>query len=195
MSIDLYSKLNWKDIRHLIIYHCAPLLAGLKISNLLVIDESDYRKACEFLEGTSIEMYILSRKDRKIALLLFDRNKLSEYINECQNKQFMIQMGYTNCCVDKVLYELSVRYNSYQNGNGIFPHELGIVLGYPLVDVYGFMANDGEKYILNGYWKVYGQETKARETFRAYDEATQLLVTLFVERSNLERLTMLGLAS
>ena len=36
-----------------------------------------------------------------------------------------------------------------------FPHEIGVFLGYPLDDVKGFIKNEGKKYLMIGYWKVY----------------------------------------
>ncbi|MCR5101087.1 MAG: DUF3793 family protein [Butyrivibrio sp.] len=193
MSIDLYSKLNWNDIRHLIIFHCAPLLSGLKISNLLVINEEGYKQACNFLGGSGIEIYVLSRKDGKIVLFLFNRSKVLEYLFLEHNLNFLKKLGYNDIDVDKILYQLSIKYNGYQNGECSFPHELGIMLGYPLVDVYGFMVNDGEGYIFNGYWKVYGQADKAKETFKAYDEATSNMVLKFVSVGNVDRVSMLGI--
>ena len=49
-----------------------------------------------------------------------------------------------------------------------FPHEIGLFLGYPPEDVEGFMEYGGRNYKLNGYWKVYSDEYRARTLFERY---------------------------
>lgn len=41
------------------------------------------------------------------------------------------------------------------NGEQQFPHEMGLLLGYPIEDVVGFMEHSGKEYLYSGYWKVY----------------------------------------
>ena len=36
-----------------------------------------------------------------------------------------------------------------------FPHEMGVLLGYPVEDVRGFMEQNGQNALYQGYWKVY----------------------------------------
>lgn len=45
---------------------------------------------------------------------------------------------------------------------------MGILLGYPLCDVCGFIENEGKNYLCNGYWKVYANEEHAQQTFSRY---------------------------
>ncbi len=51
------------------------------------------------------------------------------------------------------------------------PHEIGIFLGYPLKDVQDYIKYAGQKYLLNGYWKVYHDPIRALQTFQNYDLA------------------------
>lgn len=41
-------------------------------------------------------------------------------------------------------------------GEGDFPHEVGLFLGYPAADVEGFRKYGGRNCKLSGLWKVYG---------------------------------------
>ena len=52
--------------------------------------------------------------------------------------------------------------------------------GYPIEDVNGFMCNNGRNYILSGYWKVYNKPTVAKRIFKAYDDATERMITELV---------------
>lgn len=43
-----------------------------------------------------------------------------------------------------------------------FPHEVGVVLGYPLADVRGFIEHDGKDELACGVWKAYTNPAQAR---------------------------------
>ena len=183
MGSDVYANIDWGDIRHMIVFHCAPVLAGLKISNMMVTSEGGYRDACIFLRGSNVEIYVLSRINGKVVLLLFNRHKLNTYLNVRENADFLKQMGHEKCDPESVLSELAKRYVKYQKRLSGFPHELGIVLGYPLCDVTGFMRNEGQNYLISGYWKVYAGVEQAKALFKAYDDATEkMLRALFAEK-------------
>ena len=48
-----------------------------------------------------------------------------------------------------------------------FPHEIGLFLGYPPEDVYGFLQ-DPDACIYSGCWKVYGNADAARLLFARF---------------------------
>ncbi len=185
MGIDVYEKIRWDDIQHMIVFHCAPVLAGIKISNLLVTGEQGWRDVCMLLKDSGIETYALSKCKGHVALLLFNREKLEKYINEPACTSFLMAMGHKCFEVNAVLAELARRYEEYQNKNAEFPHELGIILGYPVEDVTGFMENDGQNYIISGYWKVYGKAEKAKAIFRAYDDATENMLRELISEGSI----------
>ena len=56
--------------------------------------------------------------------------------------------------------------------NEDFPHEIGLFLSYPPEDVRGFIENRAKNYKFIGYWKVYGDEDKARRAFARYKKCT-----------------------
>ena len=82
MGIDVYERIRWDDIQHMIVFHCAPVLAGIKISNLLVTSDGGWRDVCMILKDSEIETYALSKSNGHIFLLLFNRKELQRYINE-----------------------------------------------------------------------------------------------------------------
>ncbi len=180
MGSDVYANIKWDDIRHMIVFHCAPVLAGLKISNMMVTGEQGYRDACVFLKGSNVEIYVLSKIKGKVVLLLINREKLDAYLSIEENTEFLMKMGHEHYDSVSVLRELAKRYVKYQQGEASFPHELGIVLGYPLEDVVGFMRNEGQNYLMSGYWKVYGKAEQAKALFRAYDDATENMLRALI---------------
>ena len=64
-------------------------------------------------------------------------------------------MGYQDDTMGKILYAFRQRYEGYLLRNQEFPHEMGLLLGYPVEDVEGFILNEGENCLYIGYWKVY----------------------------------------
>ena len=87
-----------------------------------------------------------------------------------QVQAFLAQYGYDaqREAVDRLLERMAARYARYREKQDGFPHELGIFLGYPLGDVEGFIRHQGKNYLCAGYWKVYQDERRARETFQLY---------------------------
>ena len=59
-------------------------------------------------------------------------------------------------------------YSDLERSRTVFPHEIGLLLGYPLKDVKAFIENSGKNYLLSGYWKVYHDKERALEIFDAY---------------------------
>lgn len=70
-----------------------------------------------------------------------------------------------------------------------YPHEVGLLLGYPLVDVQGFMA--GEHETCRGSWKAYGDEEAAQEVFAQVKRCERRCWERFKEGESLEELLRL----
>lgn len=51
-------------------------------------------------------------------------------------------------------------------GEAEFPHEIGLVLGYPPVDVAGFIEHKGADFVACGGWKAYANPESALQTFQ-----------------------------
>ena len=81
--------------------------------------------------------------------------KLEAYLRTEKVKKLMLEFGCSGCTLSKILYSVSGRYREHMEGNGDFPHEIGLLLGYPPEDVIGFIENRGQNPLYIGYWKVY----------------------------------------
>ena len=57
-----------------------------------------------------------------------------------------------------------------------FGRIVGLVLGYPPVDVEGFIEKEGRDFLYSGYWKVYGNLEDTLKTFEAYDQARDYVI-------------------
>ena len=84
--------------------------------------------------------------------------------------------GYAGMGIKETLLLLSIRYQEHMDGLRAFPHEIGLLLGYPPVDVAGFMENNGERFLYSGYWKVYGNLAETLKVFEQYDRAREYVI-------------------
>jgi hypothetical protein len=154
------------------VFHCAPLLYGLKISNILKLNHSEVPELMKMLRGTGIKVNTLYDNGYQSSfLLLYDSSGVERYLSIQTVENFMKDCGYMTLQIDYVLSIVSQRYQKYMEGSSDFPHELGIILGYPIEDVIGFINNRGLNSLYAGYWKVYNNVLIARQTFSQYDMA------------------------
>lgn len=161
-----------------LILQSAPLLKGVKMSCILIVEQIYFHMLIEELKHTQIQYKIFCEKSGRYTLLLYREEMLQTYLNQENVEQFLKQYGYRRgaqenaLSLQKSLSLLAKRvdYFNHQAG-GTFPHEIGVFLGYPMEDVIGFIENAGKNYLLNGYWKVYSDADRARQQFQAFDRA------------------------
>ena len=180
MSGDLINKIKWDDPRHLIVFQCAPVLWGIKASNLLVIDKDKLKAVHKISDETGVRYIRLADMGDRVTMLLYDPIALRILLGDEERRAFLGQQGYADLRPDAVLSRLACLYQQFLDGNGSFPHELGVILDYPLEDVYGFVANHGRNCLINGYWKVYKHPERARRLFRQYDKCTEWMMQSLV---------------
>ena len=147
---------------------CAPVLAGIKASNLLVLDQSmPPRNVCT-LHDPELYCRHLYRLGSKRIWLIYRQTEIERILQDPANRDFLRNFGYEDFAPDAVMLRLRRHCQAYAAGLQGFPHELGLFLDYPLGDVIGFLQNHGKNYLLSGYWKVYTDTDKAQKTFENY---------------------------
>lgn len=169
---------NNKGLNEQIAAQCAPLLAGLKLSNLLIIPKEWREELYVVLRGTRFAAYCLTEYDGKQVYLLYRVNELVVYLTRLEVQELLLELGYPGGELFSLLQSVSQKYTAHKRERAEFPHELGLLLGYPAVDVRGFMKYDGKKCLYTGYWKVYGNVTETVSLFREFDRAKELVVQL-----------------
>ena len=71
------------------------------------------------------------------------------------------------------LPRLRERLKAYYEKRDIFPHEVGVFLGYPLCDIQGFIKYQGDAYLFSGYWKIYDNLNQTLLKFADFDRAKE----------------------
>ncbi len=183
---ELVKGMDMRAVETQIALRCAPVLAGLKPSNLLVVGKGQVRTACMLFTATRFTCFLLDQDRYKAVLLLYEACALESFLKQAQVRELLMQKGYP-CAAEstlqakKLLRVFAGRYRAYLRGDGGFPHEMGLFLGYPVEDVRGFMENEGKNFIYAGYWKVYENAEEKRRLFQKFDCAREALIRLVVD--------------
>ena len=140
---------------------CAPVLAGVKPSNMLVLENKHIRDVVRTLEGTGLSWRCLYAGNEKNIWLL-----------------------------EQMLVRLGQRFREYRKAqNLLFPHEMGVFLGYPMADVKGFIKYEGKNYLYSGYWKVYENVEERKQLFENYEQVRSVFIQEAEKGKNLWEIT------
>ena len=167
---------------------CAPLLAGLKTSNLLILKEAQSSRIQRLIIRTNISSYSFYKDGRQTFLLLYQPKQLESHLAETKARQILCQLGYLENSLNGLLEIFGKRYQLYRRGKGRFPHEMGLFLGYPPEDVRGFVENNGENCLCAGYWKVYDNAPEKLSLFHKFDEAKERMIRMLAAGVCMEEL-------
>ena len=162
---------------HLLGFHAAPTFAGIKAGSLLSFRKAKFAdfdgllasyEQCFRCKGISL-FPLAERAD--LALLLFYRERdLSAALGRPAARVILAECGYP---VSGTLKEKLEFLRERVRGDGPFPHEVGLFLGYPPEDVAGFIRHKGRAFSCCGYWKVYANEEEARAIFERYTHCSR----------------------
>lgn len=153
--------------------HCGPVLKGIKVSNIMSAERGTWRKLQRALRGSRILCVLLAVHRGREILLLYRYSGLKRHLEKAQVREFLLSCGYDDMAVSAVITRLRSRYAGYILSGQAFPHELGVILEYPVEDVRGFIENRGKNFLMEKYWKVYHNREQASVTFALYDEARE----------------------
>ncbi len=176
-----------------IVYHCAPTLAGIKTGNLFSAEFHSKDELIHFARTVNRQLthkglrFLLMRADEKRALFyLYRPSALQRDLQSSTARKILTKRGYNPQNCDVCVAELARRLRTANE----FPHEIGLFLGYPPEDVYGFIHNKASDYKCVGCWKVYGDENAARQTFAKYKKCTNVYCQQWKKERNIERLAV-----
>ena len=172
------------DVELQMALQCAPVITGVKVSNLLNIELSGYRQMVEILKDSDICMYTAA--------------KLRAFVQRDDVQRLMSELGYEDMELSEILAVFREKYQQYLKSRGRFtskqpahedqacgdgalgkewfPHEMGLLLGYPPEDVEGFILQNGRNALCSGYWKVYENAESKRRTFHIFECAEERLI-------------------
>ncbi len=181
------------NIEKAIIEHCSPTLAGLKTAGLFTIKYTNKDLLHNSINTIGISLSIkgisikVLREKNNVALIYVYRKNMLQLDMGCtQARDILYDYGYRGLNLDQCVSRLAMRINNLDE----FPHEIGLFLGYPPIDVAGFICNMGQNCNLCGYWKVYGDTELALTKFAQYDKCKLIYKKLWQEGRDIMTLTV-----
>lgn len=173
-----------------IVLQCAPFLKGLKVSCVITVDASLCSGLDELLCNMDISYHMLFCSEGKCLVLFYRPEELEAYLGSPEVSGLIREYGYADMGLDEMLDRLSGRAVDFAARGMGFPHEIGAFLGYPAEDVRGFIENEGRKYLMIGYWKVYSDLAGARMIFKEYDRAKKCAVNEFLTGKSIREIAV-----
>ena len=173
-----------------VVLQCAPFLKGLKVSCVISMDICLYDGLSELLQDTGIAYRRLSCSEGKCLVLFYRPGELERYLNGPKIRSLIHEYGYGRMDLDDMLCRLCSRVGDFAKQGMGFPHEIGAFLGYPAEDVQGFIENEGRRYLMIGYWKVYSDLATARMIFKEYDRAKNCAVNEFITGKSIREIAI-----
>ena len=170
MSEEIFGavqKLPVNGTKKQVVLQCAPLLTGIKLSNLLNVRADQKEEVFKLFEGSPVCCRVLYEFRGRLSILLYRPGMLRAYLEREDVKRLMASFGYEDLGLEEILDRIAEGYQEHMDGKLGFPHEIGLVLGYPPVD-----------FLKSGYWKVYGNLEDALKTFEAYDRARDYVISM-----------------
>lgn len=160
---------------------CAPLITGIKIANLLIVSRCDEDNVRAILRKSGITYYRLLRQEDKTTFLLFYKTQLAAYLQDPDVQRILKANGYKDLSLGGIFRTFQYRYQACIDQGEGFPHEMGLLLGYPVEDVEGFIEHKGHKFLYSGYWKVYGNVPAKKALFENYENAKETIIQLLAK--------------
>lgn len=192
MSNDIFNMRSDKITSYIVFIFansCMPTLLKTKPASMVCFHK-------KYIENTEYFFWVMNEECKKFNccyevlydnrsayyIMIYQTELLKKVLNRHSANPILKENGYRSGN-DNLEYNLTHFKNRYGNFKehkiSEFPHELGIFLGYPIVDVEEYIKNKGENYILCGYWKVYDNAAEAGKIFKLFRKQREEAMELF----------------
>lgn len=185
--------MNKEGMEKCLIKHCAPTLAGMKCASLFsyfhsgeTIAREEVKQLNNLLNPKGVHIDVLTWRKESALVYVYRRAMLGEELADTGVSELLKLYGYESCEIDSCIRRLKYRI---ENGSE-FPHEIGVFLGYPLEDVYGFIRNKGRNCESCGMWKVYCNKAEKDKLFKKYKKCKDMYLQVFLAGRELARMTV-----
>lgn len=176
-----------------LIEHCAPTLAGMKCASLFnyyhdgeEIVREELAELNQALNEKGVFLEILIWRENSALVYVYRANMLEKTLRQPGAAPLLEGYGYSGCEIGACLAHLKARIA----GCSCFPHEIGVFLGYPLEDVYGFIVNGGRNCKSCGVWKVYCNQEEKDLIFQKFQKCKEIYMQVFGQGRALAQMTV-----
>lgn len=195
---EIVKQMNLDNLEVQIALQCAPLISGLRFSNLFNVNNEQADYLISLMNEMHISWKILFRGKEKLTMLLYKKDILENYFSDIRVKNILKNSGYEKNIVDEedisgLIDTFADRYCCYMQTKKYFPHEMGLFLGYPVEDVEGYLKNNGENSLYTGYWKVYEDVAAKSSLFERFEKANEQIIWFLAQGVSIKNLENIAL--
>ncbi len=167
----------------IMIHYSAPTLCGIKPANLFSIKKTVFSKKRfkqwrMIFDTHGISTVTVKISAETVVVLVYNVSLLERILNDTLTHSYLHDKGYKNC---SDLYSVVKRIIKRMKTGISFPHEVGVILGYPVEDVIAFEKNKGRECKFCGCWKAYSDVENARKCQCRYRMCSCMCKQLFDE--------------
>ncbi|WP_276671943.1 DUF3793 family protein [Chlorobium limicola] len=162
-----------------IFVHAAGVLFAKKPGELIIMKKDMFglnspkcQKITEsFCRSWNLEHLLLYENGHSLKIMLYRADAVDHRIATASKKIMHCVLKYPfNLDSSAFLEEVAIRWNT----SGSIPHEIGIALGYPLKDVWGFMGISADSCSGSCGWKIFGDPEPSMKRKHRYEKAREL---------------------
>ena len=115
---ELVCGMDMEEVETRLALQCAPLIAGIKISNLLIVPGNGEKALKMILESTDISYYLFLKQGEKSTYLLFRKNELINFLSQETVREILSEAGYQELELGAILRRFQKRYQFYMEKKG-----------------------------------------------------------------------------
>ena len=171
----------------MIIRYCAPALCGIKASSMFFIKNQNFQESIfqqwkKMLFERGFMSFAIPLSESSTGILISNVCWVRKILEDPFVQAYLSEKDYHCNGLFEFVDEFSNRVNSCQG----FPHEIGVILGYPIEDVIEFENHQGRNCKYCGIWKSYSNTDDAKDFQCRYKNCCGLCERLYNEGYSLE---------
>ncbi|HBT20812.1 MAG TPA: hypothetical protein DEA47_05580 [Peptococcaceae bacterium] len=118
------------------------------------------------------------RDNRGVRAIIYNHSRVNGALKKIKNMPFFIKVGYgENLTAEQFFGKLRAKWEQ----SGRIPHEIAVVLGYPIKDIVGYLKMTSIEYRGTCGWKMYGNLEQSMRIKRKYDRAKEIALKFLQE--------------
>ena len=149
-------------------------------------------------EGSGLRVDVLFVTTGRALLLVNRPSEIDALLDDSAVAGYLTSAGYATGSREQLVASMRDRVlaceRTHADGGcancpgSCFPHEVGLLLGYPLEDVRGFIEHRGRGAHAVGPWKVYGDPAEARRRWDSMRECRKTIIWNYANGTPFEAL-------
>lgn len=146
--------------------HIGATIEGVKPAEILTIGKKEHDELyAKYFCGNKVTiMRTIRWRNARRQVFVYHRRCLCNVLEKKSVQWFLISLGYPrNYSIDDCVGHLIVRLHKKE-----FPHEIGVFLGYPLKDVFGYVGLNSLPHTKTKGWCMYGDTSNSEKLHEKY---------------------------